>query len=420
MLVSIIIPVYNVEKYIDDCLQSVLGQTYSNLEVICVDDCGNDNSVAICEKYASEDSRVNIVKHEFNKGLPGARNTGLKLAKGEYVYFIDSDDMLGNNDAIEALVKESVHSESDIVTGRVLHWYSDGSTTEDYLAECQKKSFSGRKFIDVPEFCSHVVAWHKLIKREFLEKNSIYFIEYLKKHEDNPFTTKAFFYSDKISFVKDSLLLYRQRGDSDTTSIMSIDDEEYNAKYKFLCYKEIYEFLSEFPEENYTRNLLFYEASKTLSDLVNWKFKNITQSLRVEYLKELGFLIRKVSGQDFNYIFFDCADFSSFLHRHGVTDCEKFYFRKHPRLNVWQLFNLFFLIFYYRIFDPGFYIRYNPEVMQKDRSPTLHYLLYGLRRGLAPNKCINDKLNKLPHRSSFELKIAVKDYITNRKSSNVD
>jgi len=94
---SIIVPIYKVEKYIKQCMQSILNQTYKDFEVICVDDCGKDNSMKIVEKMAQNDNRIIILHHDKNKGLSAARNTGFEIAKGEYTLFVDSDDWLETN-----------------------------------------------------------------------------------------------------------------------------------------------------------------------------------------------------------------------------------------------------------------------------------------------------------------------------------
>ena len=93
-LVSIVVPVYNVESYIEECLQSVCSQTYENLEIICVDDVGNDRSMDVVRSFAVKDCRIKIIEHDKNKGLAEARNTGLEHVSGDYVFFLDSDDWL--------------------------------------------------------------------------------------------------------------------------------------------------------------------------------------------------------------------------------------------------------------------------------------------------------------------------------------
>ncbi len=91
-LISVIIPIYEVEDYIHECIDSVINQTYKNLEIILVDDFSPDNCPQICDEYAKEDSRIKVIHKTYNSGLSVARNTGLEICSGEYVYFLDSDD----------------------------------------------------------------------------------------------------------------------------------------------------------------------------------------------------------------------------------------------------------------------------------------------------------------------------------------
>lgn len=113
ILVSIVVPVYNVEIYLDDCLKSVLAQTYSNLEIILVDDGSTDNSGAMCDAYMKIDSRIQVF-HQKNGGLSAARNFGMRHASGKYIYFLDSDDYIEKN-AIEELVKVAEDECADVV-----------------------------------------------------------------------------------------------------------------------------------------------------------------------------------------------------------------------------------------------------------------------------------------------------------------
>lgn len=92
--VSIIIPIYNVEQYLAQCLDSVINQTYKNIEIICVNDCSLDNSFRILDEYSKNDKRIKIINRENNGGLSAARNTGLDNASGKYIYFLDSDDWI--------------------------------------------------------------------------------------------------------------------------------------------------------------------------------------------------------------------------------------------------------------------------------------------------------------------------------------
>lgn len=116
-LVSVIIPVYNVEAYLNQCINSVLNQTYSNLDVILIDDGSTDCSGGICDVFAKNDKRVTVI-HQKNRGLAGARNTGLSVCRGEYITFVDSDDYLPEN-AIELLMKILDKENAEIVEGKM-------------------------------------------------------------------------------------------------------------------------------------------------------------------------------------------------------------------------------------------------------------------------------------------------------------
>ena len=115
-MISIIIPVYNVEKYLFRCVNSILSQTYSDIEIILVDDGSPDNSPELCDEIAQTDSRV-VVIHKKNGGLSSARNAGLDIAKGDYVFFIDSDDWLSSNTVLENFYKTAVKNNSSFVFG---------------------------------------------------------------------------------------------------------------------------------------------------------------------------------------------------------------------------------------------------------------------------------------------------------------
>ena len=125
--VSIIIPVYNGEKTIGKCLDSVCSQTYRNIEIICVNDCSKDNSLSVLEQYAAKDNRIRVFNHTVNKNAGGARNTGIKAAIGEYLYYADCDDWV-REDAIEKLVEASNHGFYDIVSAGYSLVYADGSS----------------------------------------------------------------------------------------------------------------------------------------------------------------------------------------------------------------------------------------------------------------------------------------------------
>ena len=113
-LVSVVIPVYNVEKYLSDCLESVLQQNFEGMEIFCVDDCSTDGSRDILDQYAARDKRIRIIRYEKNGGLSYARNQAMKQAKGQYIFFLDSDDMMAEG-AIQVLYERASSQWLDVL-----------------------------------------------------------------------------------------------------------------------------------------------------------------------------------------------------------------------------------------------------------------------------------------------------------------
>ena len=126
--VSVIVPVYNVEKYLKDCLNSVINQTLEDIEIICVNDGSTDNSLAILEDYAKKDSRIKIINQK-NKGLSGARNTGMKHVQGEYILFLDSDDWL-KEDALSELYWSHLDDNLDMLFFQTVDYYEEDGRYE--------------------------------------------------------------------------------------------------------------------------------------------------------------------------------------------------------------------------------------------------------------------------------------------------
>ena len=213
-MISIIIPVFNVEKYLTKCIDSLLLQTYKDFEIIIVDDGTEDSGGAICDGYAQENECITVV-HQKNGGLSAARNTGLALSRGEYITFIDSDDYV-SNDYLESLIKEINLSGADISACKP-HEFTDGEAEPmpQAIAE-QEKCFviSGKEAcLELYRLQSKipVTAWAKLIKRSLFY--GIKFPEG-KIHEDEVVTPRLMYRASKIVMSNRKMYFYRQRPDS--------------------------------------------------------------------------------------------------------------------------------------------------------------------------------------------------------------
>ena len=218
--VSVIIPIYNVEKYINQCLDSVINQTLKEIEIICVEDCSTDNSLSILEEYAKLDSRIKIIKNESNKGLSTNRNIAMAEARGEYIAFIDSDDYvdLSTYEKAYNLAKERDLDCVLFKTSTVDDKTGEINDNLDYFAlkpfeGFEKPIFNNRDTVDFTcNICVQVGS--KLLRREFLQEHNITFPDGLI-FEDEPFFYNFYLNANKISILDENLYFYRiNRDDS--------------------------------------------------------------------------------------------------------------------------------------------------------------------------------------------------------------
>lgn len=200
--VSLIIPVYNVENYIEKCLKSVVNQTLKDMEVIIVNDGSKDSSKQKIEKYLKKYPRIKYLEKE-NGGLSDARNYGMQYATGEYIAFLDSDDYVEET-MYEEMYNVAQKEAADMVECNFIWEYPD-KKREDIGAVYNSK----REMVEK----ARVVAWNKLIKRELLEKTGVKFPIGLR-YEDVEFFYKLVPYLEKVSFVKKCFVHYIQRGNS--------------------------------------------------------------------------------------------------------------------------------------------------------------------------------------------------------------
>ena len=234
MKISIIIPIYNVATYVERCLYSALNQSYENIELVLVDDCGTDNSMNIVsevvEKYVGN-KKILLFKHEHNLGLSAARNTGIKNATGDYLLFLDSDDEIPLN-AVELLL-EATNENPDFVIGNIKVL---GSDKFSFYFSIPSGVIQGNELI-LDSFIKdkwYSMAVNKLIKKEFLLNHHLFFKEGIL-HEDELWSFILATKANKMSVVKDYTYHYYIRNDSITGKI-SIRNYESNGI--ILCEKK--------------------------------------------------------------------------------------------------------------------------------------------------------------------------------------
>lgn len=217
--ISVIIPVYRVEKYLRPCVDSVLNQTYKDFEVILVDDGSPDSCPEICDEYASADSRIRVI-HQQNTGQSGARNAGMKVATGEYVCFIDSDDFLIDNNVFQRLA-DAVTGTPDIVHYRFKEWFeSDGHTADcrfDYNIPVAGRSITEIYCDLIDKDAYYNSAWSKIIRRKLLVDSNISFEQGIVG-EDNEWYYHVVMAAKSLVLIDEALYVYRRRKGSTTTT----------------------------------------------------------------------------------------------------------------------------------------------------------------------------------------------------------
>lgn len=217
MKFSIIIPVYNVEQYLRDCLDSVLCQTFSDWEAVCVNDGSTDGSAAILEEYVIKDRRFKIVTQP-NGGLSAARNSGMEEAKGDYIVFLDSDDWLELN-ALETLVRNLDGEDMLCFSGR--RYFEDEKEYRQADNLNERSYSSGMEYYNENALQSRDFAFVCVVlrayRRDFIVCNHLWFKEGIF-HEDNLFTPIACYHAKKVKQIGDCLYDYRVRANSITTT----------------------------------------------------------------------------------------------------------------------------------------------------------------------------------------------------------
>lgn len=204
--ISIIVPIYNVERYLPRCLDSVLGQTFKDFEVICVNDGSPDGCAEILADYADRDSRIRVLSQP-NQGLSMARNNGLKLASGEYIYFLDSDDAL-HPQCLEIVYGLAKMHQAGLVSFRFCKNTDETVCNAAYSLQDIKYKLTNnplRRAYDTGKFCIHYNVWTKFYKRELLD--GIEFIPHIH-FEDFPHTLAVLSKKPKTVIIENALYFY--------------------------------------------------------------------------------------------------------------------------------------------------------------------------------------------------------------------
>lgn len=247
--ISIIVPCYNVEKYIKQCLDSVVNQTYNNLEIICVNDGSTDNTLDIIKKYALKDDRIVIIDQN-NTGLSGARNSGIKCSTGDYIVFVDSDDFIELN-TCEKAITEALKDDYDLIIWNYTKEFSNSSVDKlifddkeivfnekSCKAILRRRIFGliGKELSKPEDADSLVTAWGKMYKSKIIKEKQVYFIDTkIIGTEDAYFNALVFKHIKKALYIPNCLNHYRKDNISSLTTIYKSDlSKKWSTLYKYL------------------------------------------------------------------------------------------------------------------------------------------------------------------------------------------
>jgi glycosyltransferase involved in cell wall biosynthesis len=289
-LVSVIIPIYKVEQYLRECVDSVIAQTYTNLEIILVDDGSPDKCPEICDEYAKQDNRIKVI-HKPNGGLSDARNAGIEIAKGEYLTFVDSDDVI-HSQMIEVLMKPILEDRELKMSACQFLKFENREEIKNYNTDTYPKQIEILNYQNISSKCWSV-SWAKMYSTELFQDIKF---PVGRLHEDEFTTYKLYYEAKNIAYIYSQLYFYRQREGSimavmSTKRIIDIHD----------AFKERIDFYRDKLSENYM-------YSSSLIDFVsrynNLKMKNMQGTIMEQWKHELKtYSIKQLTfKQKLNYL----------------------------------------------------------------------------------------------------------------------
>ena len=283
--VSVIIPIYNVEAYLTECLNSIVNQTFDDIEIILVDDGSTDLSSNIMKEFAQKDSRI-IIHSQTNKGVSAARNSGISLASGEYILFVDSDDSILEN-SIETIYKQATETNADIVIGNVLYCFQDGRQlivfprTQELNNIIIPGDICFMKFMEINAYPPLTCLY--FIKREFIIKNELYFKKNVI-HEDELWCVQALFNARRVSLIDFYYYFYRQR----EGSIMNADNNLFRINSILKVVHELDKFAQEFYKKKYISKesigyiyLRIFVIYHVMGKLIKKENKNLLSKIKI-------------------------------------------------------------------------------------------------------------------------------------------
>lgn len=335
--ISVVMPVYNVEKYIKQSIQSVLNQTYKQLEIILVDDGSKDTSGNICDEYAKKDNRIKVI-HKENGGLSSARNVGIDNATGKYIMFIDSDDFFENN-SCELLYNEIVSKDADYVIGNYIYTTYEGKRWDNPMFNVYDSCKVSIKDYRKSFFVMNSTVWNKIFKRDFIEKHKLRFVEGALA-EDAIFSTFCYTHTDKGYYINDIIYNYRQN--KENLSISTSCNKQYFSKlnesyklifnnfketnnigfYRFFCARIMPYFLCKIIDTNELKD------DKDIMDvlkMLDWYFKQKEEYQIVIINDTLNKIINDINNKNYDDALMKIKEMKNYRKSLSAPQKEKLY-----------------------------------------------------------------------------------------------
>lgn len=301
--VSIIVPIYNVEEYLSNCIQSILNQTFKNFELILINDGSTDKSLDICMEYKNLDSRI-VVIDKKNGGVSAARNAGIKIARGDYIAFVDPDDDIHPN-MYEILINTAINDNSDLVLCGIKYINERNNTVENsmvwndcdniiYRGEIEDKFIRGILINRLGSGYGYYSSVNKLYKKELFFENKVQFDENKSHSEDAQLNFKLLEYIQSISFVKKPLYNYYIRNRESLSQYIRNDMYEYIKDNRTsnleLCNRYGHKDISREIIQHYTDITIFYmidiiNSNKTMKDKIDIVSKIINDPIFINDIK---------------------------------------------------------------------------------------------------------------------------------------
>ncbi len=280
--ISVIVPVYNTEKYLIQCFESLIAQTYQNIEFIIINDGSTDNSLEIINEYAQKYPKFKIINQE-NKGYSGARNSALKAADGDYIGFVDSDDYIAP-DMYKIMAETAEKKDADIVSSGFWRFYENknGKTVRkkdsnelyvNVLNENHQRNYE-KIILDYGELLlDHAFVWNRIYRKKMIEENNIVFPNDIEFGEDIYFHKSALLYSKNISYIPEELYFYRQERLGAQTTL----NDKRNMSFLKICQK-LYDYA-----DNNNLNMLYPWLNHLTLSLCSLGYERIDKKWKKEY-----------------------------------------------------------------------------------------------------------------------------------------